>query len=318
MSIIWLLAVKCSFYIKKKSGVDIIVIIGIVIIGIRVCYCGAEQAILKFSNTEYWHSFQRPSKAPFSWTTCARRRNCPSLKTASRGMHFLILWVVFQLGIFCDVWLNQHITPHNCCVQWCIWDKSSSTSSLYHSLHLILCFSICHVRASQKVASAHSGWCSLREPRGLHSHASCVTKQGLRSHCTAWASGWGPTHGAAPSSELEESIKETKGTGWDFHILSGHGMGGRFSQQEQPQEQEKQQKGSTNQRRVFNLTVTFQAGRLWDQPGWSPSLRNAPTHTHSALWPRVPELPLSHKASFKTALLSRWDALGMGCTDNSP
>lgn len=153
-------------------------------------------------------------------------------------MHFPTLRVglddLFQLGIFCGVWPKQHITPHSCCVQWCIWDKSSSTSSLYHSLHLILCFSICHVQASQKVASAHSGWWRLREPRGLHSHASCVTKQGLRSHCTAWSSGWGLTPAAALSSKLEENIKETKGTGWDFHILNGH-WGGGFSQQEQPQ-----------------------------------------------------------------------------------
>lgn len=56
-----------------------------------------------------------------------------------------------------------------------------------------------------------------------------------------------------------------------------------------------------------------------------PSLRNAAeahaTHqlTHTpALWHEVTELTLSHKFKFKTALLSRWDATGMGWVDNSP
>lgn len=125
-----------------------------------------------------------------------------------------------EYSVICG--LSQHIAPHNCCVQWCIWDKSSSRSSLYHSSHLILCFSICHVQPSQKVASAHAGWWRLREPRGLHSRASRVTKQGRRGHSTAWSSGWGPTPATALRVGWKQSIKGTKGTGWDLHILNGH------------------------------------------------------------------------------------------------
>lgn len=128
--------------------------------------------------------------------------------------------------------LNQHITPHNCCVQWCIWDKASSTSSLYRSLHLILCFSICHVQASQKVASAHSGWWRLREPRGLHSDTSCVTKQGLRCHCTAWSSGWGPLLLQLRAVSWKKALKRPKGPVGIFTCSMA--IGG-FSQQEQPQ-----------------------------------------------------------------------------------
>lgn len=127
------------------------------------------------------------------------------LWTASMGTLFPTLRLgldPFHLRIFCDLWLSQHITPHSCCVQRCLWDKSSSRSSLYHSLHLILCFSICHVQGSQKVASAHAGWWRLREPRGLHSHASSVTKPG-------------PQGG-------DPELEEPKGTRRDFHTLDGH------------------------------------------------------------------------------------------------
>lgn len=53
---------------------------------------------------------------------------------------------------------------------------------------------------------------------------------------SAWSSGWGPTPAAAPS--WKQSIKETKGSGWDFHTLHGHRG---CSQLEQPQECQKRE-----------------------------------------------------------------------------
>lgn len=145
-----------------------------------------------------------------------------------------------------------------------------------------------------------------------------------------WPSrGWGATAQPGPQGGVplllqpravswKKALKTPKGL---VGILTYSMAVGGFSQQEQPQVCKKRRnskKASTNQKRGFDLAVTFWAEQPWDLSGWSPSPRNAPTHTHSALQPRAPELPLSHKASFKTALLSHWDALGMGCTDNSP
>lgn len=217
----------------------------------------------------------------------------------------------FQPGMFCDVWPNQHITPLHSCVQWCIWDKSSSRSSLYHSLHSTLCFSICYIQASQKVASAHSGWWRLREPRGLHSHASSVTKQGLRSLSLVLRVG---SHSCCSPEQRagSKALKRPKGAVGIFT----HSMASKNSPRSV-----RRGKAARRQRRArkgLRFGCSTESRTAWEQPGWSPSPQNAPAHTHSALRPGAPGLPLSHKASFKTALLSLWDALGMGCTHNSP
>lgn len=63
----------------------------------------------------------------------------------------------------------------------------------------------------------------LWEPWGLHPHASFVTKQGLRSHCTAPCPQGGVTFlGQLWSVGWKQNSKETKGTNWAFHGLSGH------------------------------------------------------------------------------------------------
>lgn len=199
----------------------------------------------------------------------------------------------FYLRVFCDVWLSQHITPHSCCVQWCIWDKSSSRSSLYHSLHLILCFSICHIQASQKVASAHSGWWGWGSPGGSIHTPHVWPGRGWGA--SAQPGPQGGSHSChSPQQEAgSKALKTPKGLVGIFTYSMA--IGG-FSQQEKPQVCKKRK----NSKKAAGTKSGFSSGcntesRTAVGCAWMEPIPMECTITHMA----APELPLSHTASFR-------------------
>lgn len=217
----------------------------------------------------------------------------------------------FYLRVFCDVWLSQHITPHSCCVQWCIWDKSSSRSSLYHSLHLILCFSICHIQASQKVASAHSGWWGWGSPGGSIHTPHVWPGRGWGA--SAQPGPQGGSHSChSPQQEAgSKTLKTPKGLVGIFTYSMA--IGG-FSQQEKPQvcKKRKNSKKAAGTKSGFSSGCNTESRTAWMcLDGAHPHGMHHHTHGCSRA------ASVTH-SQLQTALLSRWDALGMGCTHNSP
>lgn len=88
-------------------------------------------------------------------------------------------------------------------------------------LHLIPCFSICHIKPSQKLGLANPGSWQLREPRGLRTHASCVTKaiiaQGLVLRVESHSSHSSQCPLGSAKRAQKQNIQASKGTRWDLH-----------------------------------------------------------------------------------------------------
>lgn len=192
-----------------------------------VCYCGAEQAILKFSDPEYWCIFQGPSKAPFSWTTCAWRRNCPA-QNSPVGHTLLSFkggtrWSLSTQTILWSVTLPAHRTPQLLCSVVHFGTKAAAARAAY-IIPCISFFGLVSVMSNPakkwpQHILAGGGWespgGSIHMPHVWPSRGEGATPQpgpqgGVPLLLQPWAVGW------------KQSIKGTKGTGWDLHILNGH------------------------------------------------------------------------------------------------
>lgn len=136
-----------------------------------------------------------------------------------------------------------------------------------------------------------------------------------------WPSrGWGATAQPGPQGGVpllpqpqagswKQSIKDTKGTGWDFHILSGH-WGVQPAGKPQVCKNRKNSKKAAGTKSGFHLAVTRRAGQPWDVPGWSPSPWNAPSHTRLFQSSRAASVTHSQlQDSITVPLGCTWDGL---------